>query len=78
MLTTSVEVANCGWNAELQNAHAIRQHLFGRRSRPIAQADCSAVCRQATATDHSFSGRRIYLATMILKWLATLPGEPAR
>lgn len=54
MLTTSVEIANCGWNEELQNAHVIQQHLFGRRSPWIAQADCSAVCRQANAVGGDF------------------------
>jgi sigma-B regulation protein RsbU (phosphoserine phosphatase) len=51
MLTTSVAVETCEWTEELQNAHAIQQHLLGRRP---SQADCSAVCRQANAVGGDF------------------------
>ncbi|MEO8725657.1 MAG: alpha/beta fold hydrolase [Acidobacteriaceae bacterium] len=30
-----------------------------------------------TVTDHSFSGRRIYLQSLVLNWLAALPSVPA-
>lgn len=30
-----------------------------------------------TATDHGFNGKRLYLETLVLNWLAALPAKPA-
>lgn len=49
-----------------------------RLEQALKTAGNAHVQRIHTATDHSFSGRRIYLATMILKWLAALPDQPVR
>jgi sigma-B regulation protein RsbU (phosphoserine phosphatase) len=54
MSITSVAVEDCEWNEELQNAHAIQQHLLAHAEGVIASADCSAVCRQANAVGGDF------------------------
>lgn len=54
MLTTSVGDSGCTWNEELAKAHAIQQHLLARDRCLIANADCSAVCRQAHAVGGDF------------------------
>src|ERR1035438_844183 len=54
MLTTSVAVSSCEWHEELRNAHAIQQHLLARDSGLVADADSSAVCRQAHAVGGDF------------------------
>jgi sigma-B regulation protein RsbU (phosphoserine phosphatase) len=54
MLTTSVALSSCEWHEELRNAHAIQQHLLARDSGVVADADCSAVCRQAHAVGGDF------------------------
>jgi phosphoserine phosphatase RsbU/P len=54
MLTTSVAVSGCEWHEDLRSAHSIQQHLLARHSSRIAQADCSAKCRQAHAVGGDF------------------------
>jgi sigma-B regulation protein RsbU (phosphoserine phosphatase) len=54
MLTTSVAVSGCEWHEDLRSAHSIQQHLLARHSSRIAQADCSATCRQAHAVGGDF------------------------
>ena len=54
MLTTSVAVSRCEWHEDLRSAHSIQQHLLARHSSRIAQADCSATCRQAHAVGGDF------------------------
>jgi sigma-B regulation protein RsbU (phosphoserine phosphatase) len=54
MLTTSVAVSGCEWHEDLRSAHSIQQHLLARHSSTIAQADCSATCRQAHAVGGDF------------------------
>lgn len=54
MLTTSVAVSGCEWREDLRSAHSIQQHLLARHSSRIAQADCSATCRQAHAVGGDF------------------------
>lgn len=43
-----------GWTEELENAHAIQQHLLARDGSLAANADCSAICRQANAVGGDF------------------------
>jgi len=54
MLTTSFADSRGAWNEDLATAHAVQQRLLVRGHGLVANADCSAFCRQAHAVGGDF------------------------